>query len=235
MKKALLLSSVALVCLLFSCTHKRSGKARILIFTKAAGYVHASIPNGVAAIRKLGAENDFEVDTTSNANFFNQDSLDRYAAIIFLHTTGNILDYRQEAAFERYIQSGGSYVGIHAAADAEYDWGWYGRLAGGWFSSHPEQQTAKFIIKDKDFGATSFFTDSVWTRKDELYNYKKLNPDIHVVLTIDESTYKGGTNGAFHPMSWYHEFDGGRAFYTALGHTEESWTEENYLKHLLGV
>jgi cytochrome c len=234
MKKALLLSSVALFCFLFSCTKKRSGKARVLVFTKTAGYVHASIPNGVAAIKKLGAENDFEVDTTSNANFFNQDSLDRYAAVIFLHTTGNILDYRQEAAFERYIQSGGSYVGIHAAADAEYDWGWYGRLAGGWFSSHPEQQTAKFIIKDKDFGATSFFKDSVWTRKDELYNYKKLNPDIHVVLTIDESTYKGGTNGAFHPMSWYHEFDGGRAFYTALGHTEESWTEDNYLKHLLG-
>lgn len=234
MKKALLLSSVALICLLFSCGHERSGKPRVLIFTKAAGYVHASIPNGVAAIKKLGAENGFEVDTTSNASFFNQDSLDRYASVIFLHTTGNILDYRQEAAFERYIQAGGSYVGIHAAADCEYDWGWYGRLAGGWFSSHPEQQTAKFIIKDKNFGATSFFTDSVWTRKDELYNYKKLNPDIHVVLTIDESTYKGGTNGAFHPMAWYHEFDGGRAFYTGLGHTEESWTEENYLKHLLG-
>jgi cytochrome c len=234
MKKSLLLSSVALVCILFSCSHERPGKPRVLIFTKAAGYVHASIPNGVAAIKKLGAENGFEVDTTSNADFFNQDSLNKYATVIFLHTTGNILDYRQEAAFERYIQAGGSYVGIHAAADCEYDWGWYGRLAGGWFSSHPEQQTAKFIIKDKNFGATSFFTDSVWTRKDELYNYKKLNPDIHVVLTIDESTYKGGTNGAFHPMAWYHEFDGGRAFYTALGHTEESWTEENYLKHLLG-
>jgi len=117
MKKALLLSSVALICLLFSCGHERSGKPRVLIFTKAAGYVHASIPNGVAAIKKLGAENGFEVDTTSNASFFNQDSLDRYAAVIFLHTTGNILDYRQEAAFERYIQAGGSYVGIHAAAD----------------------------------------------------------------------------------------------------------------------
>src|SRR6185503_712232 len=133
-----------------------------------------------------------------------------------------------------YIQAGGSYVGIHAAADCEYDWGWYGRLAGAWFSSHPEQQTAKFIIKDKNFGATDFFTDSVWTRKDELYNYKKLNPDIHVVMTIDESSYKGGTNGDFHPMSWYHDYDGGRAFYTALGHTGASYVEPQFLQHLLG-
>ncbi|MEO5564596.1 MAG: ThuA domain-containing protein, partial [Chitinophagaceae bacterium] len=210
------------------------GKPRILVFTRASGYVHASIPNGVAAMQKMGAANGFEVDSSSNADLFNEDSLQKYAAVVFIHTTGNVLNYKQEAAFERYIQAGGGFVGIHAAADGEYDWGWYGRLIGGYFSSHPEQQTAKFIIKDKNFGATNFFTDTIWERKDELYNYKKLSPDIHVLITIDETSYKGGTNGAFHPMSWYHDFDGGRSFYTALGHTEESYTEENYLKHLLG-
>ena len=101
-------------------------------------------------------------------------------------------------------------------------------------TSHPKPQSAKFIIKDKDFPATSFFKDSIWQHTDELYNFKKINPDVKVLITIDESTYEGGTNGAFHPMSWYHDYDGGRAFYTELGHVEECYTEENYLKHLLG-
>jgi cytochrome c len=234
MKKILMLSLVAGICICISCNNERKGKPRVLVFSKTMGYRHASIPNGIAAIQKLGTENGFDVDTTENAEFFNEDSLEKYAAVIFLNTTGDVLDYRQEAAFERYIQSGGGFAGVHSATDTEYDWGWYGRLVGGYFSSHPKIQPAKFIIKDKNFAATNFFTDTVWQRTDELYNFKKLNPDVHVLITIDESSYEGGTNGAFHPMSWYHDYDGGRAFYTELGHTEESYTESNYLKHLLG-
>ena len=206
----------------------------MLVFTKTTGYRHASIPNGIAAVIKLGQENGFDVDTTENAGMFTEDTLKKYAAVIFLNTTGDVLNFRQEVAFERYIQAGGGFVGVHSATDTEYDWGWYGRLVGAYFNGHPEPQQAKFIIKDKDFAATKFFTDTVWQRRDELYNFKKLNPDVHVLLTIDEKSYKGGTNGAYHPMSWYHDYDGGRAFYTELGHTEESYTEPNYLKHLLG-
>ncbi len=230
----MLLLLIAIVVISISCNSKRSDKPRVLVFSKTMGFRHSSIPNGKVAIMKMGAENGFDVDTTENADVFNEDSLKKYATVIFLSTTGDVLDYKQEAAFERYIQAGGGFVGVHAATDTEYDWGWYGRLVGGYFNGHPHQQEARFIIKDKSFGATSFFTDSVWKRKDELYNFKKLSPDIHVVLTIDETSYEGGTNGAFHPMSWYQEFDGGRAFYTELGHTEESYTEVNYLKHLLG-
>ncbi len=217
------------------CTKKRSEQPRILVFSKTMGFKHASIPAGITAIQKLGKENNFDVDTTKNAAYFEEDSLKNYASVIFLSTTGDVLNANQEAAFERYIQAGGSFVGVHAAADTEYDWNWYGKLVGGYFNGHPPgTPEADFIIKDKSFAATSFFKDSVWHRADEMYNYKKLNPDNKVVLTIDESTYEGGTNGAHHPMSWYHEFDGGRSFYTALGHTEESYSEENYLKHLLG-
>ncbi|WP_216368597.1 ThuA domain-containing protein [Limnovirga soli] len=234
MRKLMLLLLIAIVVISISCNSKRSDKPRVLVFSKTMGFRHSSIPNGKVAIMKMGAENGFDVDTTENADVFNEDSLKKYATVIFLSTTGDVLDYKQEAAFERYIQAGGGFVGVHAATDTEYDWGWYGRLVGGYFNGHPHQQEARFIIKDKSFGATSFFTDSVWKRKDELYNFKKLSPDIHVVLTIDETSYEGGTNGAFHPMSWYQEFDGGRAFYTELGHTEESYTEVNYLKHLLG-
>ena len=234
MKKSLLIIFVASIFLLISCNKKRKGHPRLLVFSKTSGYRHASIPNGIAAIQQLGAANGFDIDTSENAAIFNEDSLKKYAAVVFLSTTGDVLNNRQEAAFERYIQAGGGFVGVHAATDTEYDWGWYGRLVGGYFNGHPKPQKARFIIKDKNFPATKFFKDSVWEHTDELYNFKKLNPDIKVLLTIDESSYEGGTNGTFHPMSWYHDYDGGRSFYTELGHTEECYTEENYLKHLLG-
>ncbi len=235
MKYSFWLAAVLCCILISGCDTKRDGKPKVLVFSKTMGFRHSSIPNGIAAIQKLGAENNFEVDTTKNAAFFEEDSLKRYSAIIFLSTTGNVLDNRQEAAFERYIQAGGGFVGVHAATDTEYDWNWYGKLVGGYFQSHPSgTPEADFIIKDKDFAATEFFTDTVWHRTDEMYNFKKLNPDVNVVMTIDESTYEGGENGDYHPMSWYHQYDGGHAFYTALGHTEASYTEENFLKHLLG-
>jgi len=234
MKKILAFCLLATICLIVSCGKKRSGNPRILVFSKTAGFRHSSIPNGIAAIQKLGAENGFDVDTTENASYFNDDSLKKYSAVIFLNTTGDIFNNNQEIAFERYVQSGGGYVGVHSATDTEYDWGWYGRLVGGYFNGHPEPQAAKFIIKDRSFLATEFFKDTIWQHTDELYNFKKLNPDVKVLITIDESTYKGGTNGAFHPMSWYHDYDGGRAFYTELGHLEACYTDETYLKHLLG-
>jgi len=216
----------------FSC-NKRPGKAKVLVFTKTAGFFHESIPTGVAAIQKLGAENDFLVDTTSNSDWFNDDSLTNYSAIVFLSTTGDLLNHYQEAAFERYIQSGGGYVGIHGAADAEYDWGWYGRLVGGYFESHPEQQNAIINKTDIRHPAVEHLPEE-WKRWDEWYNFKKVNPEIKVILTIDEGSYKGGNQGDDHPMAWFHEYDGGRAFYTALGHTDESYADSLFLQHLLG-
>ncbi|MBS1597924.1 MAG: ThuA domain-containing protein [Bacteroidetes bacterium] len=241
MKKGFLffLVLVAGIFTFISCSHKRSGKPRVLIFSKTTGFRHASIPNGIAAIMKLGTENGFDVDTTENADMFNEDTLKNYSAVIFLCTTGEVLDYRQEAAFERFIQAGGGYVGVHAAADTEYDWGWYGRLVGGYFLDHPgihdknpNVQEGVLIVQDATNNATKHLPKE-WKRKDEFYSYKKLNPDVKVLLTIDEKSYQGGHKMGNHPMAWYHDYDGGRAFYTALGHTEESYTEENYLKHLL--
>ncbi len=224
------------VLLFMGCdSNKREGAPKVLVFSKTMGFKHSSIPAGIAAIQKLGEENQFEVDTTKNAAIFTDEGLKKYSAIIFLSTTGNILDAKQEAAFERYIQAGGGFVGVHAAADTEYDWNWYGKLVGAYFHSHPPgAPEADFIIKDPQFMATNMFTETVWRRSDELYNFKKINPDIQVVMTVDEGSYEGGQNGDFHPMSWYHEYDGGRAFYTALGHTEESFAEDLFLKHLLG-
>ena len=236
MKKAILLVlAVVVAALLFGYFYFKNSTdsgPKVLVISKTVGFRHSCIPNGNAAIMKLGLENGFQVDTTSVGDRFTDDKLKDYSAVIFLNTTMDVLDRYQEIAFERYIQSGGGYVGVHAAADTEYGWAWYGELVGAYFKSHPATQEAKFTITDRSFPATSFFQDTVWTRVDELYNFYNMNPDVNVILTVDESSYEGGENGNYHPMAWYHEYDGGRAFYTALGHTEESYEEEHYLQHL---
>jgi cytochrome c len=208
-------------------------KPKILFFTKTAGFHHASIPLGVAAIIKLGKENNFDVDTTSDDAKIVESNLKKYSAVVFLSTTGPLLTANERNDFERYIQAGGGYVGIHAAADAEYDWHWYGRLVGGYFVSHPAQQEAVLHVVDRTHISTKHLP-AEWKRKDEWYNYKELNKDVHVLITIDETSYKGGINGANHPMAWYHNYDGGRAWYTELGHTDESYSDPLYLKHILG-
>jgi len=210
-----------------------SNDKKILVFSKTNGFRHSSIPNGKAAIQKLGKENGFAVDVTEDSLAFTEDNLKKYSAVAFLNTTGNILDNNQEAVFERYIQAGGGFVGIHSATDTEYDWIWYARLVGANFESHPKQQNAKLNVVDKNHASTKHLPD-VWERFDEWYNFKNLNKDVHVLMKIDEKSYEGGKMGDDHPMAWYHEYDGGRSFYTEFGHTEESYTDSNYLKHVLG-
>jgi glucose/arabinose dehydrogenase/cytochrome c551/c552 len=164
---------------------------------------------------------------------FAEDSLKKYAALVFLSSTGEILSGNQEIAVERYMQAGGGFVGIHAATDAEYDWSWYVKMIGASFKSHPANQEATLIINDKNHPSTDSLP-ATWTRTDEWYNFKNLNPDVKVLISIDEKSYQGGENGDKHPMAWYHNFDGGRVFYTELGHTNESFAEPLYLKHILG-
>jgi cytochrome c len=208
-----------------------------LIFSKTKGFKHASIPAGIAAIQKLGRENNFRVDTTKNAAYFNDDSLRHYQAVVWLSTTGNVLNQTQQAAFERYIQAGGGYMGIHAAADTEYDWPWYNKLVGGYFASHPSQSNirkATVDVLDKNHGSTAHLPEH-WERTDEWYNYRSLYSDLHVLANLDENTYDGGINGSNHPIAWHHEFDGGRAYYTGGGHTDESFTEPLFVQHLMGA
>jgi cytochrome c len=222
------LSIVVLFCLFFSCNENK--KSKVLVFSKTAGYRHESIEAGKAALIELGKAQGFDVDTTENASFFNEDNLKRYRAVIFLSTTMDVLDVAQQNDFKRFIQAGGGFVGIHAAADTEYEWPWYGKLVGAYFKSHPKTQEAT-IKKIKDFGDSK--TPESWTRTDEWYNYKSISPDLNIILNLDESSYEGGENGANHPIAWYHDFDGGRSFYTGLGHTKESYTDSLYLDHLL--
>ncbi len=233
--KFLILISLLLIFFL-NKSFSQNAKARILVFSKTKGWKHTSIPFGISAIQKLGIENNYDVDTTKNSNLFSDDVLKNYAVVVFNCTTGDVLNNDQQAAFERYIQAGGSYVGIHSAADTEYGWPWYGELAGAYFESHPSNsnvRAANIIVVDST-QISSKHLPKIWPRTDEWYNYKNIQPDLKILAYLDESTYEGGTNGSNHPIAWYHEYDGGRAFYTGGGHEDSSFSEPDFLKHLLG-
>lgn len=233
MSKILTYFLTASLLLLFFVNPVSAKKKRILVFSKTAGFHHSSIKVGVAAIQKLGLTNKFEVDTTIDAKKFTPKNLKQYAAVVFLNTTGDVLNDEQQTAFEKYIKNGGGYVGVHAATDTEYGWPWYGKLAGAWFTDHPKQQVATLNVVNTNTIATKHLPE-IWKRKDEWYNFKDISKDIKILVTIDQSSYTGSKNTPVHPMSWYHDFDGGRSFVTALGHVEESYEDPLFLQHLLG-
>jgi type 1 glutamine amidotransferase len=211
---------------------------RLLVFSKTAGFRHKSIPDGIAAIRELGKDGDrtlFEIDATEDSSAFNDDNLKRYVAVVWLSTTGDVLDASQQAAFERFIRSGRGYVGVHSASDTEYEWPWYAKLVGAYFKGHPDIQTATIKVEDRTHESTSMLPER-WERTDEWYAFRE-NPRIavKVLASLDESTYQAGPLAmGDHPIAWYHEYDGGRAWYTALGHTNESFSEPLFRQHLLG-
>ncbi|HLL35330.1 MAG TPA: ThuA domain-containing protein [Streptomyces sp.] len=211
----------------------RDGR-RVLVFSKTAGFRHDSIPDGVAAVRALGERGGFTVDATEDAGAFTPANLRRYDAVVFLSTTGDVLNATQQSAFEGYIRRGGGYVGVHAAADTEYDWAFYGGLAGAYFQSHPAIQPAEVEVEDRAHPATSGLART-WNRTDEWYNYRS-NPRerAHVLASLDESSYSGGTMHGDHPIAWCQTYQGGRAFYTGGGHTKESFAEPEFREHLLG-
>lgn len=208
-------------------------KKAVLVFSKTNGYRHESIETGIAAIKELGEKNNFSVDATEDSLDLNDKKLSGYQAIIFLSPTGKVLGANEEKAFQNFIRKGNGFVGVHAATDCEYEFPWYVAMVGASFLSHPHQQMAKLNVVDANHPATKMLP-AVWERKDEWYNFKNMNPDVKVLLKIDETSYEGGKNGDNHPMAWYHDYDGGRAFYTELGHTKESYSEPLFLQHLLG-
>lgn len=206
----------------------------VLVFSKTAGFRHDSIPAGIQALRDLGEADNFAVDATEDAAAFTTANLARYQAVVWLSTTGDVLDDAEQSAFQSYVTGGGGYVGVHAAADTEFSWPFYGQLVGAYFASHPAIQRATVRIEDQDNPATAHL-EPTWTRTDEWYNYRS-NPraSVHVLATLDESSYAGGTMGADHPIAWCQRVGSGRSFYTGLGHTTESYADPLFRQHLLG-
>lgn len=228
MKKLLLFCSIFLIAA-STVISSNTKDSKVLVFTKTAGFKHETIPDGVQAFKKLGKKHGFTVDTTSSGSKFTEGNLRTYDAVVFLSTTGDVFNKEQKQAFKNYIQSGGGFVGVHSATNTEADWPWFGKLIGAYFDDHPVPQEAKLHIqKDENFPVTESLPDP-WVRTDEWYNFIELPKDVHVLVSIDEKSYDGGKHGENHPLVWYHEYDGGRAFYTALGHTEESYKEPEFL------
>lgn len=244
--KSLLLTFSALI-LIISCTadgqsslpESESGTSvqennQILVFSKTEGWRHQSIEAGQQALQSLGEQHDVGVTVTEDASMFTSDTLALYDAVVFLNTTGTVFNDQQRSAFEEYIQNGGGYVGIHSAADTEYDWPWYGNLMGAYFDNHPPgTPNADVLVQDNSHSSTEMLPD-VWNRDDEWYNYQEFEDHINVLLTLDTDSYEGSDHPGNHPIAWYHEFDGGRAFYTGLGHTEAAYSDDLFRQHVWG-
>ena len=229
-----------LVVGLAGCAARSSPRAgfRVLAFSKTLLYRHASISNGIAAIQQLGAENHFHVDATEDAGWFTPTNLARYQVVIFLSTSGDILDDGQQVAFREFIERGGGLVGIHAAVAGdvatEGGWPWYGEALCARFTNHSDIVEAIIDVEDARNPSTATLPKR-WVRTDEWYNFiESPRGKVRVLAAIDETTYKGGTMGGDHPAAWCQQLGRGRVWYTALGHTEASFTEPLFLEHLLG-
>lgn len=213
--------------------------AKVLVFSKTKGWRHDSIPAGVAALEKMATDNAFTVVATEDSDVFTETKLSTFNAIVFLNTSLDVLNDDQQVAMERFIQAGGGFVGIHAAADTEWegDWHWYRRLVGGVFNGHPNQpsnvQMARIDVEDTEHPLAQSLPAS-FEIADEWYDYRDLYEFNKVILSVDETTYVGGQHGHHHPITWYHDFDGGRSFYTGLGHAAETFSHPEFIKLLLG-
>lgn len=216
----------------------------VLVFSKTAGWHHESVNAGVTAIQDLGKLHDFNVFWTEDAGrVMNATELAKYKVVIFLLTTGDILDDAQQAAFEGYVKAGGGFVGVHSASDTEYTWPWYTKMVGHMFENHPEVQSAVLQVEDRNFPGMDRFAKRTLATEEWYQFGPALSNKLHYLLTVDESTYAPAPRlagkpangmGKFHPISWYQEYDNGRAFYTALGHLPATYRDTTFLHHLYG-
>lgn len=203
---------------------------RVLVFTKTAGFRHDAIPVAVATVQRLAADEGMAADHTEDAQAFTATNLARYRVVVFASTTGDVLDEQQQAALEGFVRQGGGFVGLHAAADTEYDWPWYGDLVGAYFKSHPPGLQSTHVQPEREGRPVG----ARWPITDELYNYRA-NPrgKVRVIATVDEREYDGGTMGADHPIAWCHAFDGGRSWYTGLGHDAAVYADSHFIAQLV--
>jgi type 1 glutamine amidotransferase len=209
---------------------------RILLFSKTLGFRHDSIPAAIHSLDARASARRWQVTATEDASWFDDARLDGFDVVVFLLTSGDVLDEFQQAAFERYIGKGRGWVGVHSASDTEYGWPWYGELVGAYFAAHPPIQEARLRV-ERPSQLSMRGLPAVWQRTDEWYSFSR-NPrsNVNVLLSLDETSYAAGeTAMGDHPVAWYHGHDGGRAFYTALGHTIESWSEPSFLDHVTGA
>ena len=234
--------NASLLGIVLSCTSMGTAElddVRILLFSRTEGFRHASIEPGIAALVQLADDAGFQLDATEDGDAFTPANLGRYQAVVFLSTTGDVLDEPQQNALMEFVRAGGGYIGVHSASDTEYDWPWYGQLVGAYFDGHPSSpnvRTGTLLVLDPDHSATASLPGT-WIRSDEWYDFRDVQDGLSIVLEVDELSYKTPEEMPQpepRPIAWVREFDGGRSFYTALGHTVESWADPLFLAHVWG-
>ncbi|MDT0687691.1 ThuA domain-containing protein [Autumnicola psychrophila] len=234
---------IILFVLLFAMQTSAQNQFNVLLFTKTAGWHHKSINEGVTAMRTMAQRHSFDMQWHEDATRFNDEFLEQFDVIVFLNTTGDILNDEQQDAFKRFIQSGKGFVGIHSASDTEYDWPWYNELVGKMFHIHPLEQSAMVDVVDTNFPGMEIFPKRfLWT--DEWYEFlpEEYSENLNILLSVDEESYdpevqwgeKVGKGMGEHPIAWYQDFDNGRSFYTGLGHIAEIYKDPWFLHHLYG-
>ncbi len=241
MKYSRLLLLIVLVQLWSITATAQQKQFRVLLLTTTKGWHHESLHYGVVALRQLAVKHSFDLILFEDPNSFNDKFLETFQVVLFLNTTGDVLDPAQQKVMERFIRSGKGFVGIHSASDTEYDWEWYTKLVGRMFKIHPAVQTAKLKVLDASFpGLNGFAGGKLWT--DEWYEFgPEKSSGLQYILSVDESTYnanvqwgekKGQGMGTLHPVAWYQHYDGGRSFYTALGHLPSIYSDAAFLDHV---
>ena len=218
---------------------------KALLVVQTAGWQHESTFDAIPALHALASRHSFSLDLKQRAMPIQEEQMMGYDVLIMVNTTGDVFNDEEQAIIEKFIQAGKGWVGVHAAADTEYEWTWYTDMVGHMFYIHPHVQTAMLDVHDADFpGMETWPERMMWT--DEYYEYLDgaKRPGFNYILSVDESTYATAANwgpgkvakghGDFHPVSWYHDYDGGRAWYTNLGHVPAVFQEDSFLRHLYG-
>lgn len=211
----------------------------VLVLTRTQGFRHgAAITAGVSAMNALGSANDFTVTVTEDPTLFTATGLARFEVVMFLNTTGDVLNNAQQEAMEEFIRAGGGFVGVHSATDTEYEWPWYGRLVGAYFVDHPDNPNVRpgtLNVVNRDHPATRDLPNP-WRLNEEWYSFRDVSPDIRPLLKLDPNSYDPGDAPRMndHPIAWTQEYDGGRSFYTALGHEASMFADPTFRRHLLG-
>ncbi|MFD5765448.1 ThuA domain-containing protein [Streptomyces sp. NPDC127049] len=208
----------------------------VLVYTRTAGYRHASIPDAVAALTGLAARRGLTAEAGEDPAAFTADGLSGRALVVLVSTTGTVLTPEGRTALEAYLRGGGALLAVHAAANAEPHWPFYGDLLGTRFAGHPPLQPGAVLVEDPRHPAAAPLPRR-WEWTDEWYEYTShpRTPDVHVLLCADETAYEGGTLGADHPIAWCRTVDRGRFLFTALGHAPEAYRDPYFLAHLDGA
>ena len=244
MKYSHLICWIALAVAVVGVPASRAEEKRILVYTRNGptldgkkGFVHDNIANSVAAIKQLGAANGFAVDASDDPNTFTDENVKKYKTIVFSNSNNKAFETEeQRAVFQRYIRAGGGFVGIHSACGSERNWPWYWAMLGGTFVRHPKFQPFTIKVVDRQHPSTAHLNET-WQWADEFYYLKEMPKDLHVLLAGDLSTLDDKAkpkDEQTRPLAWCHEFEGGRCWYTALGHKKEDYSKSDFQKHILG-